>query len=141
MLDDGERARGLMFRRAMQPDHGMLFDFEREQMVAFWMKNTPLPLDMLFIDDAGTLSYGALQAGCRQVAAWLDEAGVAPGQTVSLVMPMAPCTWTARSTTRCMTPATWNLISDTSSCAAAKPEAPACALAWALADFDGPCPS
>ena len=41
----------------------------------------------LATEHAATLSYGTLQAGCRQVAAWLEEAGVAPGQTVSLVMP------------------------------------------------------
>lgn len=43
------RARGLMFRRSMPEDAGMLFDFERDQLVAMWMKNTYLPLDMVFI--------------------------------------------------------------------------------------------
>lgn len=46
-----------MFRESMPQDHGMLFDFETEQPVAFWMKNTPLPLDMLFIDRTGTVVH------------------------------------------------------------------------------------
>jgi uncharacterized membrane protein (UPF0127 family) len=51
----GARSRGLMFRESMPADHGMLFDFQTEQPVAFWMKNTPLPLDMVFIDGTGTV--------------------------------------------------------------------------------------
>ena len=48
-----ERARGLMYRESMADDHGMLFDFQTEQPVAFWMKNTPMSLDMIFIDGKG----------------------------------------------------------------------------------------
>ena len=51
-----ERAQGLMFRESMPEDHGMLFDFETEQPVAFWMKNTPTPLDILFIRADGTVA-------------------------------------------------------------------------------------
>ena len=51
--DEGERARGLMFRENMAPDHGMLFVYDRQQPVAFWMKNTILPLDLVFIDQDG----------------------------------------------------------------------------------------
>lgn len=56
MRDDAGRSRGLMFRRHMAPDHGMLFDFEREEPVTMWMKNTYLPLDMVFIRPDGTIS-------------------------------------------------------------------------------------
>ncbi|MBE7198277.1 DUF192 domain-containing protein [Methylobacterium sp. A49B] len=56
MRDDAGRSRGLMFRRTMAPDHGMLFDFERDEPVTMWMKNTYLPLDMVFIRSDGTIS-------------------------------------------------------------------------------------
>jgi uncharacterized protein len=51
-----EHERGLMFRESMPADHGMLFDFEQPQPVTFWMKNTKLPLDMVFIDADGRVT-------------------------------------------------------------------------------------
>jgi uncharacterized membrane protein (UPF0127 family) len=51
--DQSERSAGLMFRQAMPDDHGMLFVFEATQPVGFWMKNTPMPLDLVFIGQDG----------------------------------------------------------------------------------------
>ena len=50
-----ERTRGLMYRRKMHPDFGMLFVFEADEVRSFWMKNTYLPLDMVHINSEGVV--------------------------------------------------------------------------------------
>ena len=50
-----QQARGLMFRRALGADEGMLFPFQPAREAAFWMKDTLIPLDMIFIRGDGTI--------------------------------------------------------------------------------------
>jgi uncharacterized membrane protein (UPF0127 family) len=56
-LNDAQRSRGLMFREKLGPYEGMLFDFHQEAPVSFWMKNTLIPLDMVFIAADGTIRH------------------------------------------------------------------------------------
>ena len=53
--DDAERARGLMFRDELAQGRGMLFIHERQEPLAYWMKNTRIPLDILYFDSTRKL--------------------------------------------------------------------------------------
>ncbi|WP_303730810.1 DUF192 domain-containing protein [Paracoccus solventivorans] len=60
--DPAARARGLMGRRQLLRSHGMLFVYEAPQPAGFWMKDTLIPLDMLFFDEKGVLRHVHPQA-------------------------------------------------------------------------------
>lgn len=75
----GERTRGLMFRETMADDHGMLFVFEQQKEVGFWMKDTPMPLDLIFIGQDGVIRD--IERGEP-----FSEATVAPDEPVRFVL-------------------------------------------------------
>ncbi len=74
-----ERNRGLMFRKEMAVGHGMLFDYYPAQVVAFWMKNTFLPLDIIFIGPDGRIiriEENAVPHSLRHIPSGGDTRGV-----------------------------------------------------------------
>ena len=96
---DEERERGLMFRTALPEGQGMIFDFSPEQNVSMWMKNTLIPLDMIFIRADGRIlriaentktqsediisSGGPVRAVVEVIAGTAKKYGIAPGDRVS----------------------------------------------------------
>ena len=98
--DERSRQRGLMFVRELPPDRGMLFLFDRPQEAAFWMKDTYLSLDLVFIDPAGVVvniasaarpfsldpipSDGPVIAVLEVTAGTASRIGLAPGDRVNL---------------------------------------------------------
>ncbi len=78
--DDAERAQGLMDRPSMPRNAGMIFVYEKPQSVAFWMKNTLIPLDMLFIDETGTVRK------IKEMAEPLNETPIPGGKDIQFVL-------------------------------------------------------
>ena len=96
---EAAREKGLMFRKSLPPGQGMLFDFHREAPVGFWMKNTYIPLDMIFIRGDGRIaniaenakplsetvipSDGPVLAVLEVAGATARKLGIVPGDRVA----------------------------------------------------------
>lgn len=94
----GEQARGLMFREKMADDEGMIFPYNPPRVVGFWMKNTLIPLDMIFIGPDGRiiniianatphsrdarLSEGRVKAVLELNGGMAAKLGITPGDLV-----------------------------------------------------------
>jgi uncharacterized membrane protein (UPF0127 family) len=97
--NDADRAKGLMYRKELPEGRGMLFDFQREQDIAMWMKNTYIPLDMIFITGDGRIrriaenteplseriipSGGPVRGVLEVIGGTARRLGLAPGDRVA----------------------------------------------------------
>lgn len=99
------QSQGLMFRKTLTKDHGMLFIFPRAQRLSFWMKNTLIPLDVAYIDEQGTLleilamepetltphpSKAPAKYALEMNQGWFQEHGISPG--IHIDLPACPAT-------------------------------------------------
>jgi len=94
---DGERAQGLMHRKHLADGKGMLFIFDRDQVLSFWMKNTQIPLSIAFIAADGRIvdikdmqphdlnsvsSSRSVRYALEVPQGWFSRVGVNPGDVV-----------------------------------------------------------
>ena len=94
---DAERERGLMYRRSLPENSGMLFVFDRPARSCMWMKNTPIPLSVAFIDQDGAIvnieemepftleshcSAGWIRYALEMNAKWFERNGLKPGSRI-----------------------------------------------------------
>lgn len=77
---DESRMRGLMYRTDFPANGAMLFVFDQRRLITMWMRNTPLPLDMLFLDEQGIIQT------IHQNAVPFSEAIISSGVAVSYVV-------------------------------------------------------
>lgn len=77
---DAERAQGLMHRKSMAMSAGMLFIYEVPQRASFWMRNTLIPLDILFADNSGVIQH------VHHNAVPLDETPIPGGDRIRYVL-------------------------------------------------------
>jgi hypothetical protein len=102
---EDEKARGLMFRESLGKDDGMLFVYDREEFLTFWMKNTPIPLSIAFIDRSGKIvdiqdmepfslathaSALPAQYALEMNKGWFKRNGVAVGDLVKIPPSFSP---------------------------------------------------
>jgi len=97
--NEADRAKGLMFRKELPEGRGMLFDFHSDQEVSFWMQNTYIPLDMIFIRGDGRIlriaenteplstrlvpSNGAVRGVLEVIGGTAHKLGIAAGDRVA----------------------------------------------------------
>ncbi|HEY9053423.1 MAG TPA: DUF192 domain-containing protein [Rectinemataceae bacterium] len=94
-----ERTRGLMFRKSLDAGKGMLFVFESDQKLAFWMKNTSIPLSLAYLSSDGTIlqildlkpfseeprpSERSARYALEVPQGWFSSVGLGPGDTFEI---------------------------------------------------------
>jgi uncharacterized membrane protein (UPF0127 family) len=98
-VTEEERSRGLMFRKELADGKGMIFVFDRDQQLSFWMKNTFIPLSIAFIasdgrimeirdmqphDLSSVLSSRSVRYALEVPQGWFSRAGINPGDKVTI---------------------------------------------------------
>jgi hypothetical protein len=96
--NDSARAQGLMYRKSLAPNHGMLFAFDQANVQCFWMRNTPLPLSIAFIQDDGVIvniadmapmtdtshcSSAPVRYALEMEQGWFAKRGLQPGKKIT----------------------------------------------------------